>query len=68
MKVLQWAAFLRALYPALIDLARFLFERHHGRADLAKADITRVKDRWANYDNETAAIDAETQRLREQGK
>ena len=65
---MKWMLFLNALRPHLVELAKFLYVRFKGDADAATKEISRVRDYWSNWDQENARIDADLEKLRQEGK
>lgn len=70
MSALGWVRFFAAVLPALTDLARELFKRHRGDADLARDELRTIRDHGARLEAAESELDArlEAVRAREQGK
>lgn len=65
------AMFVSKILSTLLELGVELWKQHGAKADgvnLAKAEIRRIPDYWANTAKERAAVDKELAELKAQGK
>lgn len=66
--LLTEAQFIAQILSTLLEFGKTLFKRHKGDPEAAKADIRRIPDYWADYDELKANIDAEMEKLSRAGK
>lgn len=66
-KVIKLAFFIKDITPALMKLGEYFYHHFQGDAARTRAEITRIQDHWADFDEENARIDRENQEIPSRG-